>query len=107
MRAKFHVETVAEAESDLRAIHEFIARDKPKEAAQWLHGATKAIRSLRFLPFLHEVVPETEELGLERRHLIYGNYQILFRVEENPVRVLRVIHAARRLTREMLEDAPD
>jgi hypothetical protein len=51
-----------------------MVRDKPKAAAQWLHGATKAIRSLRFLPFLHEVVPETEELGLERRHLISGNY---------------------------------
>jgi toxin ParE1/3/4 len=66
----------------------------------------KAARSLRSLPHRCEVIPEAEELGLEHRHLIYGNYRMIYRVEGKRVRVLRVIHAARRLTRQMLHDEP-
>jgi plasmid stabilization system protein ParE len=106
MRASFRVEIAGQAEADLRAIHDQIARDKPRAAGKWLRDTLAAIRSLRSLPYRHEVIPEAEELGIDRRHLIRGNYRILYRIEGQRVRVLRVIHAARRLTERLLQDEP-
>lgn len=100
------MEIARAAEADLRAIHDYIAQDKPKAAAKWLGDILAAARSLRSLPRRCEVIPEAEEIGLERRHLIHANYRISYRVEGRRVRVLRVIHAARRLTRQMLQEEP-
>jgi plasmid stabilization system protein ParE len=104
MRASFRVETAAPAEVDLRAIYNFIARDSTREAAKWLRGALTTIRSLRTLPERYERVPEDELLTFDCRHVPYGNYRIVYRVEDRRVRVLRVIHAARLLTPEMLRE---
>ena len=106
MRASFRVEIAVQAEADLRAIHDHIAQDKPKAATKWLRDTLAAIRSLRSLPYRHEAIPEAAELGLERRHLIRGNYRIIYRVEAQRVRVLRVLHAAQRLTQRLLRDEP-
>jgi plasmid stabilization system protein ParE len=66
------------------------------------------VRSLESLPLRCEVVPEAVdiELPFEYRHLISGNYRIIYRVEETRVLVTRVIHAARLLTEEMLQEQP-
>jgi plasmid stabilization system protein ParE len=37
------------------------------------------------------------------RQIIYGNYRIVYRIDENRVTVLRVIHAARLLSRGFFE----
>jgi toxin ParE1/3/4 len=104
MRVSFRVETAAPAEVDLRAIHDYIARDSKQMATKWLRSALAVIRSLRSLPERFERVPEDELLIFDCRHIIHGNYRILYRVEERRVRVLRVIHAARLLTPEMLRE---
>jgi plasmid stabilization system protein ParE len=106
MRASFRVEISVGAEGDLLAIHNEIAQDKPRAAAKWVRAMLNAARSLRSMPFRHEVIPEADETGLEHRHLIRGNYRIIYRVEERKVLVVRVIHAARQLTRRMLRDEP-
>lgn len=104
MRASFRVETAAPAEVDVRGIYNFIARERKGAAAKWMRGVRAAILSLRSLPERYERLPETDLLALDCRHIIYGNYRIIYRVEEPRVRVLRVVHAARLLTPEMLRD---
>lgn len=106
MKANFRVEIAQPAEVDLLAIHDTIAQDKPKAAAKWLRDTLQAARSLRSLPFRHSVIPEAEELGPDHRQLIRGNYRIIYRVEGQRVKILRVIHAARRLTSRMLQEEP-
>jgi toxin ParE1/3/4 len=106
MRASFRVEISAPAEADLLAIHNEIAQDKPRAAAKWLGAMLKAAHSLRSLPYRFEIIPEADEIGLERRHLIRGNYRIIYRIEERRVRIVRVVRAARQLTRRMLHDEP-
>ena len=49
-----------------------------------------------------EVIPEEPEIGLEIRHLIHGNYRIFYLCARGRVTVIRIIHAARRITAEML-----
>ncbi len=104
MRASFRVETAPLAEADLRAIYESIARNAKGEAAKWLRHALAAIRSLRTLPFRFEVVPECETLGREYRHMIFGNFRIIYRVDGQVVRINRIIRAARQLTPTMLRE---
>jgi plasmid stabilization system protein ParE len=107
MKVNFRVEIAAPAEVDLRAIHDHIARDSKQRAGKWLRGALAAARSLRSLPERYEIIPEADTLDLDCRHLQFGNYRILYRVEERRVRILRVLHAARQLTAEMFQaEAP-
>jgi toxin ParE1/3/4 len=106
MKASFRVEIAARAESDMRTIHDFIAQDKKRAAQKWLDGALAQARSLRLFPYRYEQIPEAEALGVDCRHIIYGSYRIIYRVIDRRVRILRVIHAARQLTRAMLIAEP-
>jgi plasmid stabilization system protein ParE len=103
MKRNFRVEIAERAEADMRAIRSYIAQDKVGAANKWLREIIAAARSLRSQPFRCEQIPEAEALGLDCRHLVKGNYRIIFRVQGRKVRILRVIHAARQLTREMFE----
>jgi toxin ParE1/3/4 len=60
--------------------------------------------SLRHLPFRYEVIPEELDLEHEYRHIVFGNYRVVFRVEGNIVWVVRVFHAARILTTDHFHD---
>jgi toxin ParE1/3/4 len=44
-------------------------------------------------------MPEAEDAGRPWRHLLFGNYRIIYRVDENRVTILRVVHAAQLLDR--------
>ena len=102
MSKKFRVEITASAERDVRSIRDIIARDKPRAADKWVREITRRIRSLKSMPLRHEVIPEAEELSVDYRHIIFGNYRALYRVEGDRVLILRVIHAARLLDQSML-----
>ncbi len=106
MKASFRVEIAASAEADLRENHDYIARDNPKAAAKWLRDTLAAVRSLRSLPYRCEIVSEAEETGLDLRHLIRGNFRIIYRIDGKRVRVLRVVRASRPLTLRMLLEGP-
>jgi plasmid stabilization system protein ParE len=49
------------------------------------------------MPTRCEIIPEAEDVGIEYRHLIFGQYRTIFRIVEKSVIVLRVIHGARLL----------
>jgi plasmid stabilization system protein ParE len=46
MKASFRVEIAGPAESDLRAIHDHIAQDKPQAAGKWLSRMLKDAGSM-------------------------------------------------------------
>jgi len=49
------------------------------------------------------IIAEAQELEEKYRHLIYGNYRTIFRIEESKVIIMRVIHGARLLDLRMFE----
>jgi len=53
-----------------------------------------------------EVIPEVEEhdFPFEYRHMPFGNYRIVYRVDDSRVLVVRVIYAAQLLTPGMLQE---
>jgi toxin ParE1/3/4 len=93
-----------EAESDLQAIKDRIARDKPRAAISWVKEIRRCVRSLRENPERYEVIPEDIPTEYVYRHLLHGIYRIIYRVETKRVLVIRVIHGARLLRPSMLPE---
>jgi plasmid stabilization system protein ParE len=85
--------------------HARIAQDKPDAADKWAMAVRSRMLSLRQFPFRCEIIPEAEHWGLDYRHLIFGNHRIIFRVTENRVIVVRVVHGFQILRRRMLPEA--
>ncbi len=101
MPISFRVEIGVNAKHDVQSIHDYIARDKKRAAAKWVREFYRYARSLRQLPFRYEIIPEVENMGMPFRHLLHGNYRIIYLVDEEQrkVSVARVLHAGRILKR--------
>ena len=71
-------------------IAEYIAMDNPGAAEYWVHTVFKKVEDLKSFPESVRIVPETGNKNI--RELIYGNYRIIYRVEEKRLSVLTVRH---------------
>ena len=101
--SKFQVEITATAQSDIQEIFQYIAVDNQTAANNLFWEIEKQIDSLEQFPLRCPVIPESFELGVEYRHIIYGHYRTIFRVESSKVIILRIIHGARLLNLEIFE----
>lgn len=100
---KFQVEITESAQSDVQEIFQYIAVDNQKAAINLIEEIERQIDSLEKFPARCPIIPESFELGVEYRHIIYGHYRTIFRVEASKVIILRVIHGAHLLSLEMFE----
>jgi len=100
---KYRVEITKAAERDIESILEHISRDNPGRAIRWIEKLERQIDSLENFPNRCPIIPEAKELGQEYRHLIYGDYRTIFRVQILKVTIMRVIHGARLLALRMFE----
>lgn len=66
----------------------YIAADKPTAALAWYDKIHDGIQSLAEFPNRCPLAPENTYLLFELRHLIVGNYRILFKVDSDTVVVL-------------------
>ena len=94
---KYLVEITKAAESDIREIFRYIASDSEAAANKLITEIERQIDSLEQFPLRCPVVPESQDLGKEYRHIIYGNYRTIFRIEGSRVIIMRVVHVARLL----------
>ena len=100
---KFQVEITATAQSDIQEIYQYISSGNQTAANNLVLEIEKQINSMEQLPLRCPVTPESYELGVEYRHILYGHYRTIFRVEAPRVIILRVIHGARLLNMEIFE----
>lgn len=84
------------AESELLAIHDFIAISHPENARRFLDRLVSAIDGLAVMPSRYPVAPERLRTGGNLRQAVVGNYRIVFEIVEREVHVHTVRHAARR-----------
>jgi toxin ParE1/3/4 len=82
-----------EADDDLFGIVEYIARDKPGAAREWLHKIRETCETIATQPEMGELRPGFGVLGA--RSFSVGNYVIFFRATEGGIEVSRVIHGSR------------
>jgi toxin ParE1/3/4 len=71
-------------------IAEYIARDNPTTAEGWINTVFSKVGKLKTFPETGRIVPETNNKTI--RELIYGNYRIIYRMEEKKISVLTVRH---------------
>ncbi len=100
---KFQVEITATAQSDIQEIYQYIASDNQTAANNLVLEIEKQIHSLEQFPLRCPITPESYELGVEYRHILYGHYRTIFRVEAPRVIILRVIHGTRLLNMEIFK----
>ncbi|WCT76276.1 type II toxin-antitoxin system RelE/ParE family toxin [Novosphingobium humi] len=86
----------AEAEFDLEAIGDFIARDNPTRALSFLRELREKCLGLAEMPERFPMVPRYEATGIRRRG--HGDYLIFYRVEPDRVIILHILHGAQNYT---------
>ncbi len=103
----FTVVTSDVAEAEIEAVFLSLFLRNPEFAARWLEGLNRVIAALDTFPSRHARVDEGGLQGQEIRRVVYRNgrtvYRILFTLldadgdgKDDTVRVLRVLHGARR-----------
>jgi len=84
-----------QALDDIGAICLFIARDAPSIAEVYAQKLFDAVDRLEMFPLSGRVVPEFEIEDI--REVIFGNYRIIYQIQDEVVNILTVHHAARLL----------
>lgn len=90
------VRLLPDAEADLEAIGDYIARDNPLRALAFIAELRDRCDSLVDMPLGFPLVPRYEHRNV--RHRAHGNYQIFYRTIDSPIEridILHVIHGAR------------
>jgi toxin ParE1/3/4 len=82
---------------DLLSIATFIALDNPARAESFVQELDEACRGLADQAHHFALIPGLESPEYRRRP--YRNYSIIYRIEMDTVRIMRVLNAARDLRR--------
>lgn len=83
--------------ADLHAVEAFVRRRSARYALNLVERIFVRSEQLADQPYLGAMVPETKDETL--RELFEDPYRILYRILEQQVDVVAVVHAARRLPR--------
>ena len=88
-----------QALDDLDAICDYIGRDSKRYAALFAERAVALAESIVAQPLLGAMVPEYQQENLRERLL--QSYRVVYRVREDAVEIVAIIHGAR-----LLPDSP-
>lgn len=86
------VEITAEAEADLEAIGDYIARDNSARAVSFVRELGRSCMELAEFPEAWPIVPRYETQSIRRR--VHGRYLIFYQIRGDQVTVLQVVNGA-------------
>lgn len=81
-----------QAETDLEAIGDYIARDNPERAVSFVEEIVERCERLGERPYAFALVPRYAHAGV--RHRSFGNYLIFYRASDDRVEILHILNAA-------------
>lgn len=84
------------AEADLDDLYDYIARDVPYYAKQFVDRLIEAVGALQDHPSLGRRVPEAEDRE-DVRELLFQGYRVIYFVGLEQVHILTVLHGSRDL----------
>ena len=84
-----------EARADLRQIEAYIAVSSPLNAQRVIERIREAATKLVDFPYAARIVPELQDA--ERRETFVHEYRLMYRIEDDCIRILRVVHGRRLL----------
>jgi toxin ParE1/3/4 len=85
---------------DLRAIHDFIARDSDHYASLMVQRIIERVERTSQMPTLDHPVHEVPDPGLREVH--HGNYRIIYAPDDAQLNVITVVPMNQRLPRSRL-----
>jgi plasmid stabilization system protein ParE len=101
----YRVDISPSALQDAEDAYLWIKQRSPSRAGAWYEGLLEAIYGLERMPARCSVAPESKDVGIMIRQLLYGKkartYRILFAIghdsstDEDVVRIFRIRHSAR------------
>ena len=68
----------------------YIAQDNADAAISWINAVFDRADGLKAFPERGRIVPEAQNEAI--RELIYGNYRIIYRLQEKKISILTVRH---------------
>jgi plasmid stabilization system protein ParE len=84
-----------EARVDLRDIEAYIALSSPQNARRVIERVQQAASKLADFPYAARMVPELQDP--ERRETFVHEYRLMYRIEDDCLYILRVVHGRRLL----------
>jgi toxin ParE1/3/4 len=84
-----------QAERDLEAITDFIAEYDPGAALKLVQRFQERWELLSNFPLTGQRRPDLDQ---EARHVIVGPYLTLYRIREDTVEIVRILHGRRNIT---------
>jgi len=85
------------AVQSLRAIHDYIATDNAFYAIRFIDRLTQIAEKIPSFPQKGRKVPETDNEDI--REIIFQGYRIIYRLTQEVITILAVVHGSRDLER--------
>jgi len=82
----------AEAEADLEAIGDYIARNNPARTLSYARELDQLCLDIADMPQAWPVVPRYEHHGIRRR--VHGRYLIFYRIRADRITILHILNGA-------------
>ena len=97
MPRKFKINLTRNAQNDLEHIFFYIAADNINNAKKFILELEEKIYTLETSPERCPYIPENIFFGTNYRHLINNKYRAIYKIDNNCVYILRVVHGAKLL----------
>lgn len=91
------------AQIDLVAIEDFIRADNPERARSFVDELIDCCIGLADKPRAFPLIPRYERHGIRRR--LHGRYLIFYRIEEDMIQILHILHGTRDYARTLNLDS--
>ncbi|HIJ79524.1 MAG: type II toxin-antitoxin system RelE/ParE family toxin [Desulfobulbaceae bacterium] len=97
MPKKFKIHLTRKAQDDLEHIFSYIASDNINNAKKFILELEEKIYSLDTSPERSPYIPENIFFGTNYRHLIHKKYRAIYKINNDSVYILRVLHGSKLL----------
>jgi toxin ParE1/3/4 len=87
---------------DLLQINNYIAKDSIYYAKKVVNDIINKTEDIAVFPNMGSKVEEIEEKGL--RQIVIYSYRVIYRIVEDDINILAIVHCKRNLTNDMIED---
>jgi toxin ParE1/3/4 len=77
-----------QAQHKLTDIADYIAKDKPGAALNWVETVLDQVENLSSFPNSGRVVPELD--NEQYKELIIGNYRVIYKITEKQIQILTI-----------------
>ncbi len=95
---KYRVEITDTALAEVENAYLWLRERAPSQAIKWRKELLETVESLKDNPERCSLAPENDEfISRKLRHILYGNYRLVFVIIDTTVYILHVRHFGQRL----------